>query len=54
MTIKEYWTLIGRETFLAITWEQDFSQVYSFCRMFMNHKNFHFTHIPDKTNDTIF
>ena len=43
--IKEYWNLIGREPFLAITWEQDF---------LINHKNFHFTQIPDKTNDMIF
>ena len=54
MTIKEYWNLIGRETFLAITWEPDFSQACSFRRMLMNHKNFHFTQIPDKTNDMIF
>ena len=52
--IKEYWNLIGREPFLAITWEPDFSQVCSFCRMLMNHKNFHSTQIPDKTNDVIF
>ena len=54
MTIKEYWNLIGQEPFLAITWEPDFSQACSFCRMLMNHKNFHFTQIPDKTNDVIF
>ena len=54
MTIKEYWNLIGREPFLAITWEPDFSQACSFRRMLMNHKNFHFTQIPDKTNDMIF
>ena len=54
LTIKEYWNLIGREQFLAITWEPDFSQACSFCRMLMNHKNFHFTQIPDKTNDMIF
>ena len=52
--IKEYWNLIGREPFLAITWELDFSQACSFCRMLTNHKNFHFTQIPDKTNDAIF
>ena len=52
--IKEYWNLIGREPFLAITWEPDFSQACSFRRMLMNHKNFHFTQIPDKTNDVIF
>ena len=54
LTVKEYWNLIGRETFLAITWESDFSQACSFRRMLMNHKNFHFTQIPDKTNDVIF
>ena len=54
LTIKEYWNLIGREPFLAITWELDFSQAFSFCRMLMNHKNSHSTQIPDKTNDMIF
>ena len=54
MTIKEYWNLIGREPFLAITREPDFSQACSFRRMLMNHKNFRFTPIPDKTNDAIF
>ena len=52
--IKEYWNLIDQETFLAITWEPDFSQAYSFRRMLMNHKNFHFlTQISDKTNNVI-
>ena len=54
LTIKEYWNLIGQEPFLAITWEPDFSQACSFRRMLMNYKNFHFTQIPDKTNDMIF
>ena len=54
MTIKEYWNLIGQKPFLAITWEPDFSQACSFRRMLMNYKNFHFTQIPDKTNDVIF
>ena len=54
LTIKEYWNLIGWGPFLAIAWESDFSQACSFCRMLMNHKNFHFTQIPDKTNDAIF
>ena len=40
MTINEYWNLVGREPFLAITWELDFSK--------------HFKQIPDKTNDVIF
>ena len=53
LMIKEDWNLIGSEQFLAITWERDFSQACSFCRMLMNHKNFHLTQIPDKTNDTI-
>ena len=35
LTIKEYWNLIGRETFRAITWETDFSQACSFHRMSM-------------------
>ena len=52
--LKNTWNLIGREPFLAITWEQDFSQVCSFRRMLMNHKNFDFTQIPDKPNDAIF
>ena len=39
---------------MAIIWEPDFSQACSFCRMLMNHKNFCFTQIPDKTNDMIF
>ena len=54
LTIKEYWNPIGWEQFLAITWEPDFSQACSFRRMLMNHKNFRFTQIPDKTNDMIF
>ena len=53
LTIKEYWNLIGREQFLAITWEPDFSQACSFRRMLMNHKNFNFTQISDKTNVAI-
>ena len=52
--IKEYWNLIGREPFLAITWEPDFCQACSFRRMLMNQKNFPFTQILDKTNDVIF
>ena len=54
LTIKEYWNLIGRQPFLAITWEPDFSQACRFRRMLMNHKNYHFTQIPDKINDVIF
>ena len=54
LTIKEYWNLIGRKPFLAITWELDFYRACSFRRTLMNHKNFHFTQIPDKTNDLIF
>ena len=30
LTIKEYWNLIGWESFLAITWESCFSQACSF------------------------
>ena len=54
LMIKEYWNLIGWETFLAITWEPDFPQACSFRRMLMNHKHFHFTQIPGKTNYMIF
>ena len=54
LTIKEYWNLIGWKPFLAITWETDFSQAYSFRIMLMNHRNSHFTQISDKTNDGIF
>ena len=54
LMIKEYWNPIGQEPFLAITWELDFSQACSFLRMLMNHNNFRFTQIPDKTNDMIF
>ena len=56
----KYWRLKNTEVswsesfFLAITWETDFSQAYSFRRMLMNHQNFHSTQIPDKTNNMIF
>ena len=53
-SIKEYWNLLVQEPFLAITWQPDFSQTCSFGRMLINHKNFYFTQILDKTNDTIF
>ena len=53
MTIKEYWSLIRREPVLAITWEQDFSQAYSFHIMLKDHKNLQFTPIPDEANDLI-
>ena len=48
------WNLTGRDPFLAINWESDFSQACSFRRMSMNHKNFRFTPIPDKNNDLNF
>ena len=56
--LMKYWKRnteisLDKEAFLAITWESHFSQACSFCRL-MNHKNFHFTQIPDKTNDMIF
>ena len=53
LTIKEYWNLIGREQFLAITWQLDFFQACRFRRMLINHKNFRFIQIPDKANDMI-
>ena len=52
--IKNYCNLIGRESFLSLTWELDYSQAWSFRRMLMNYENFDFTQIPDKTNDMIF
>ena len=51
--LKNTENLIGREPFFAITWEPDFSKACGFRRMLMNRKNFHFTQIPDKTNDVI-
>ena len=42
---------IAWETFLTITWEPDFSQACNSCRMLINLKNFHFTRMPEKTND---
>ena len=56
----KYWRLKNTEIsfieshFLAITWEPEFSQACSFRRMLINHKNFHFRQILDKTNDVIF
>ena len=59
LLVKYWWlknTLIlkSREPFLSLTWELDFSQACSFHSMLMNHKNFDFTKIPDKTNNVIF
>ena len=48
--LKSHWL----RAIFAFTWELDFSQACSFLRMLMNHKNFDFTQIPDKTNDAIF
>ena len=52
--IKEYWNLICWEPLLYLTWELDFFPGMQFPQMLMNHKNFDFTQIPDKTNDVIF
>ena len=55
-----YWQLKNTEIsfaeshFWLITWEPDFPLACNFRRMLMNHKNSHFTQIPDKTNDMIF
>ena len=50
--LVKYWRLKNTEiSFLTITWEPDFSQACSFCRMLINLKNFHFTRMPEKTND---
>ena len=50
--LVKYWRL--KNTEMSLAWEPDFSQACSFRRMLMNHKDFHFTQIPDKTNDMIF
>ena len=57
--LVKYWRLKNTEISLAgrhfwLTWEPDSPQACSFCGMLMNHKNFYFTKIPDKTNDVIF
>ena len=53
--LVKYWQLKNSEILLAKShWEPYFSQVCSFCRTLMNHKNFHLTQILDKTNDLIF
>ena len=59
--LKKYWRLKNTEItlteslFLAIiTWEPDFSQVFSFWRMLKDHKNFRFTTVLDNTKDLIF
>ena len=44
LMIKEYWNITGQKPFLALTWELELD--------FLD--NFHFTQIPDKTNDIIF
>ena len=49
--IMKYWQLKNTEISLP---RAIFSQACSFCRMLMNHENFHFTQIRDKTNDMIF
>ena len=54
LMIKEYWNLISREPFLAITWEPNFSQTCSFSRMLKDQKRFRSTRIVDKTNGLIF
>ena len=40
LTIKEYWNHIGREPFLAVIWEPDFSQACSFRKMLMKIRTF--------------
>ena len=54
--LVKYWRLKNieislTESHFCLTWEPDFPQACSFRRMLMNHKNFHLTQIPDKTND---
>ena len=52
--LVKYWWFKNSEPLLAITWEPDFSQAFSFRGMLMSHENFHFTQFPDKTNNVIF
>ena len=54
--LVKYWQLKNTETSLAERHfqELDFPRAWSFGTMLMNHNNFHFTQIPDKTNDLIF
>ena len=54
LLVKYWWNVISWEPFLSLTWELYLSQACSLHRMLMNHKNFDFTKIPDKTNDVIF
>ena len=54
LTVQKCWNLISLEAFPAISWEPDFSQACSLCRMLMDHKKFHFIPIPGKTIDLIF
>ena len=56
--LVKYWRLKNieislTESHFCLTWEPDFPQACSFRRMLMNHKNFHLTQIPDKTNDAL-
>ena len=53
MMIKEHLNLNGREQFLSLTWELDFSQACSFRRMLMNHKYLDFTKNLALPNTTI-
>ena len=57
--LVKYWQLKNTEIslaepLLAVTREPGFFQARSFSRMLINHKNFHLTQIPDKTNDMSF
>ena len=53
--LVKYWWLKNTEISLAEShFSQDFSQAWRLCRMLINHKNFHFTQIPDKNKDMLF
>ena len=58
LLVKYWWfkntEILLSESHFCLYWELDFSQACSFFSMLMNHKNFDFTQIPDKTKDVVF
>ena len=40
LTIKDYWNLIGRESFVVVTWEPDFFQACSFAECYRTIRTF--------------
>ena len=54
LTIKEYCAIFGPNLRSRLAPPPPHPHACSFRRMLKDHKNFHFTTIPDKTNDSIF